>query len=249
MSLYTRLVRPLLFQVDSERAHNLSIRIGEWAGHAEPVRAMLARHYAFNDPRLASDVCGLHFANPLGLAAGYDKNGRALSGLAALGFGFLEVGSVSADPSTGNPGPRLWRLPSERAVVVNYGLPNEGAPRVAERMAATHLEVPVGLNIVKTNNRRADPDEEIIDDYLRSVRLLKDSGEYLVLNLSCPNTETGCNFFAEPKHIAWLLQTLADEDIARPLFLKVSPLGGVEAIEPRRCLDVRVDVQPPPKII
>ena len=96
-------------------------------------------------------MAGLRFASPLGLAAGFDKSARAVPALAALGFGHVEIGSVSADPSAGNPRPRLFRLPDERAIVVHYGVPNDGAARVAERLARGGAAVPVGINVVSTN--------------------------------------------------------------------------------------------------
>jgi dihydroorotate dehydrogenase len=170
------------------------------------------------------------FPEPAG-AAGYDKNGRTVEAMSDLGFGFVEVGSVSAYPSDGNPRPRLFRVPADRAIVVNYGLPNEGAEAVASRLAAKRIPVPLGVNIVKTNRLRPEGEEEILGDYCRSVSVLKDSGDYLVLNLSCPNTETRSDYFADPKHLVRLFERLTDLNISCPVFLKVSPLGGVPAIE------------------
>jgi dihydroorotate dehydrogenase (fumarate)/dihydroorotate dehydrogenase len=176
----------------------------------------------------------MDFANPVGLAAGFDKSGTAIRALAGLGFGFVEIGSISAEPSAGNPKPRLFRLPADRATVVHYGLPNDGAVAVAARLAGVRLPVPLGINLVKSNlgiDAPPDSDEAIIDDYVRSARLLAPRADYLTLNLSCPNTETGRNFFEEKARIARCLAALSDVGIACPVFLKVSPLGGVGAIE------------------
>ena len=234
MGLYTRIVRPILFRLDAERAHNGAIRAGHWIGAVAPARAVLRGLCRVRDPRLETEVCGLGFSNPIGLAAGFDKNGQTVAALAALGFGHVEIGSVSADPSLGNPRPRLWRLPEDRAILVHYGLPNEGAERVAARLRARRPPIPLGINIVKTNrglHAPPDPDEAIVDDYVRSVRLLKDLADYLTLNLSCPNTEMGRDFFADRCNTARLLEALAGLDIRCPVFLKVAPLGGVAAIE------------------
>jgi len=234
MTLYKTLMRPLLFRLDAEWCHDRAMDACALAGSLPPVRAALAAACRFADPMLETEVCGLKLSNPIGLAAGFDKNGRALRGLAAMGFGHLELGSVSADPSDGNPKPRLWRLADEGAIVVHYGLPNEGAQAVAERLAPVTLPVPLGINIVKTNrgvDAPPDSDDEIIDDYVRSVRALKDSGDYLTLNLSCPNTEMGRSFFAERGNTARLLSAIGELDVRCPVFLKVSPLAGVEAIE------------------
>jgi dihydroorotate dehydrogenase (fumarate)/dihydroorotate dehydrogenase len=194
----------------------------------------MARWYTFTDQRLVSEVCGIRFSNPVGLAAGYDKSGRAARMMAALGFGFVEIGSVSAEPSDGNPRPRLWRLPVDRAICVHYGLPNDGAEAVAERLAGTKLPVPLGINVVKTNRGiDAPPESEaaVFDDYMRSVSLLKDSGDYFCLNLSCPNTECGRDFFSIPGRLAQLLTMLGEIQVPCPILLKVSPVGGVGAIE------------------
>ena len=156
MSFYASIVRPLAFRFDAERAHHLALAAGAWL---RPLAGPLARFTAVSDVRLESTVAGLRFPTPLGLAAGFDKSGTAVDMLAALGFGFVEVGSVSIDPSLGNPRPRLFRLPQDRAIVVHYGLPNDGAPAVAARLARKRLPVPLGINIVKTNRGLDGPTE------------------------------------------------------------------------------------------
>ena len=234
MAIYEKVVRPLLFRCDAEWIHDRAIGFCRLAGSIGPLRALTARCYKFSDERLASEVAGIRFPNPIGLAAGYDKSGKAVAMMSALGFGFVEIGSVSADPSDGNPRPRLWRLPADRAVCVHYGLPNDGADAVARRLAAKKFPVPLGINIVKTNRGAgapADCDDAILDDYVRSVSLLKNSGDYLCLNLSCPNTEMGRDFFSIPGKLGRLLSMLSELEIRCPVFLKVSPVGGVAAIE------------------
>lgn len=234
MRFYARVVRPILFRFDPEWIHDRAIAGAEFAGRLAPVRKVLAWRCAFRDPTLETTVCGLRFANPLGLAAGFDKSGRAVRALACLGFGHLEIGSVSADPSSGNPKPRLWRLPPDRGILVHFGLPNEGAEAVARRLDGAELPVPLGVNIVKTNrglHAPPEPDDKIILDYVRSVRALEDRAAYLSLNLSCPNTENGRDFFADRANLARLLDALRELDIRCPVFLKISPLGGVRAIE------------------
>lgn len=234
MSAYGRLLRPLLFRCDPERVHDRAILLGRLAGAVAPVRWLLAGIWGFSDPRLETEVCGIRCRNPLGLAAGFDKNGWTAEAMGAIGFGHVEIGSISAAFSAGNPKPRLFRLPEDRAIVVHYGLPNDGADAIAERLRRRRGRVPLGINIVKTNRGMgapADAADEILADYLHSVRLLQDRGEYLNLNLSCPNTETGRNFFAEEGNTELLMGALEELEIGRPVFLKVSPLGGVRAIE------------------
>lgn len=233
-TMYSSLIRPLLFRCNAETVHNGAVRLSEVVGSVPPLRAAITRWYAVADERLRSEVAGISFPNPIGLAAGYDKSGKAIRMMAALGFGFLEIGSVSADPSEGNPRPRLWRLPLDHAICVHYGLPNEGVEAIARRLAGERFPVPLGINIVKTNrgvDAPLDCENAVLEDYVRSVSKLKNKADYLNLNLSCPNTEMGRDFFAVPGNIARLLTALGKLDIACPLFLKVSPVGGIAAIE------------------
>jgi dihydroorotate dehydrogenase len=229
MGVYPDLVRPLLFRADPERAHDLAVRASELASGSRLVcRAVAARRPAA-DPRLAVAAAGLRFATPLGLAAGFDKSARAVPLLSALGFGHVEVGSISASPSDGNPRPRLFRLVDERAIVVHYGVPNDGAARVAERLAAPRPAVPLGINVVSTNRgaaSAAESDEAVIGDYVESVSRLQELGDYVCLNLSCPNTRDGVGFFADRRRLRTLLDRLGEAGVRRPLFIKVAPFAG-----------------------
>ena len=231
MAFYDHVIRPLAFRFDAERMHNTSLRLLSWMGRSAFLRERYQRRYRVTNPRLRCQLCGLSFANPIGLAAGYDKNGAAISGLESLGFGFLEIGSVSADPSPGNPKPRLFRLPDQRAIIVNYGLPNIGAEAVVSRLSQIQRHVPLGINLVNTNRCRIESDGTVLEDFQRAVRMTMDAADYLVLNLSCPNTESGREFFEDRRYVVRLLEILNAEPLRVPLFLKVSPLGGVAAIE------------------
>jgi dihydroorotate dehydrogenase (fumarate)/dihydroorotate dehydrogenase len=154
--------------------------------------------------------------------------------LSSLGFGHVEIGSVSAQPSGGNPRPRLFRLPSDRAIVVYYGVPNDGADRVADRLGRPPHPVPVGVNVVNTNrgvDAPPDPDDTVIADYVYAVRTLQDRADYLCLNLSCPNTHDGPAFFHDAHRLRTLLTALADAGVDKPLFLKVAPFSDVDALE------------------
>lgn len=231
MGFYTTLVRPLVFRLDPERAHRLALRAGAMSGFAAPLLRKVAE---VRDPRLATRIAGINFENPIGLSAGFDKSGEAIAALAGLGFGFIEIGSVSADPSDGNRRPRLFRLPDDRAIVVAYGVPNDGARAVAARVAHVGLPVPLGINIVKTNRGPGAPPEsaeQIISEYVEAARLLEPHADYLMFNLSCPNTEDGRDFFADRRHLEASLVALGETGLTKPVFLKVSPLGGVPMIE------------------
>jgi dihydroorotate dehydrogenase (fumarate)/dihydroorotate dehydrogenase len=194
----------------------------------------MRRAYRVDDARLHVEAGGVTFSNPIGLAAGYDKNGRAIRVMESLGFGHVEIGSISADFSAGNPKPRLWRLPEDRGICVHYGLPNDGAEAVARRLAGLKRTLPLGINLVKTNrgiDAAAEPEEAVVEDYVRSTRLLQHEADYLSLNLSCPNTEVGRDHFCEVIQVERLLRAVGQVPICRPVFLKVSPRGGVAAIE------------------
>jgi dihydroorotate dehydrogenase len=231
MTIYSALVRPLAFRLDPETAHHLAIAAGARLGWTAGAMQAATR---VNDARLATDVAGLHFPNPIGLAAGFDKSGSTISALAGLGFGSIEIGSVSIDPSAGNPKPRLWRLPDDEAIVVHYGLPNDGAEAIAKRLTRTRLPVPLGINLLVTNRGAGapplDPDQ-IIGEYVASAQAMAPHADYLMLNLSCPNTVDGRDFFADAGHLNACLTALGETRLRLPIFLKVSPLGGIEAIE------------------
>ncbi|MDQ2082211.1 quinone-dependent dihydroorotate dehydrogenase [Xanthobacteraceae bacterium Astr-EGSB] len=230
MRAYRGIARPLIFTLDAETAHGLVIRCLQGAAFLAPA---IGRLFAVDDPLLETTVAGLRFRNPIGLAAGFDKNGAAVPMLAALGFGSVEIGSISRDPSAGNPRPRLFRLPDDHAIVVNYGLPNEGAAAVATRLARMRVSIPLGINIVKTNRPGAscETKDGIIAEYADAAITLAPYADYLMFNLSCPNTEDGGDFFADRGCLDALLQALDGLGLGVPVFLKASPRGGIAAIE------------------
>lgn len=234
MNLYRPLLRPLLFRADAETAHGLAIRAAELASSSPWLCSRVARRHTQRSERLAVQVAGLRFRTPLGLAAGFDKSARAVPLLAALGFGHVEVGSISAEASAGNARPRLFRIPRDRGIVVNYGLPNDGADQVARRLDGLRACAPLGINIVSTNRRpsaASEPDEAVIGDYLQSVRRLQPVADYLCLNLSCPNTREGRGFFHAPARLERLLHELDALAITKPLFLKVAPFPSLAELE------------------
>jgi len=173
-----------------------------------------------DDPRLAVDALGLHFAHPVGLAAGFDKNATAYEALAALGFGFVEVGTVTGQAQPGNPKPRLFRLPADRALINRMGFNNLGANAVAERLTQRR-SVPLGVNIGKT---KLVSEQDAASDYVHSTRLLGPLADYLVVNVSSPNTPG--------------LRNLQTVELLRPLLAAVK--AELARISPRRPLLVKI---------
>ena len=203
-----RLLRPLLFRLDAEAAHGAGMRAAR-LGQRVPgvVRAL----FPLADARLAQSAWGLAFASPVGLAAGFDKNAALVPFWASLGLGFAEVGSVTARPSVGNPTPRAFRLPADRALVNRMGLNNEGAGAVAARLASTPRPpgFVLGVNVAKTHDPALLGDAGI-EDFRQSVRALAPHADYLALNVSCPNTAEG-KTFETPDALDALLSAVAEE--------------------------------------
>ncbi|HWK25465.1 MAG TPA: quinone-dependent dihydroorotate dehydrogenase [Solirubrobacter sp.] len=221
MRVYETALRPLLFRLDAERAHELALRGAALGGRSEVVRRAAARAFTYRHPALETSLAGIPLANPLGLAAGFDKNGRAVRMLGTLGFGHVEIGSVSADPSDGNPKPRLFRIPDDEGIVVAYGVPNDGARAVYERLDGPR-RVPLGVNLVKTNDpARPANGPEVYEDYAASLARLQDRADYVALNLSCPNSAADKDFFDELPRLDALLTRLGGCRV--PLFLKLKP--------------------------
>jgi dihydroorotate dehydrogenase len=180
-----RVLRRLLFLVPAERIHTwvfFALRAATAGGWSRP---LLHRLLAPRDPALAVTVFGVRFPGPLGLAAGFDKDGTGLTAWGALGFGFAEVGTVTAHAQSGNPRPRLFRLPEDRALLNRMGFNNHGAAELAPRLGPRHHDVPIGVNIGKT---KLTPPERAADDYRASARLVGPLADFVVVNVSSPNT-------------------------------------------------------------
>ena len=218
-------LRPFLFKIDPEKAHALSLYFFRLFGFI-PFRNILFRE--FNSPNQEVRAFGLIFKNPVGLAAGYDKDGLAWRGLAALGFGHVEIGTVTPHPQPGNPSPRLFRLPDERALINRLGFPSRGAAFVAKQLVAQRPSgIIVGVNIGKN---QATPLEASTSDYLVLMRQFAPQVDYLAINVSSPNT-VGLRRLQGKKALLDLLTTLEEErqsmiqQIGRrtPILVKIAP--------------------------
>jgi dihydroorotate dehydrogenase len=180
-----RALRRVLFLVAPERIHTWVFALLRAVTSPAPLRRALARRLAPADPVLASTVFGVRFPGPLGLAAGFDKDGRGLHTWGALGFGFAEVGTVTAQAQPGNPPPRMFRLPDDRGLLNRMGFNNDGAAALATRLTRPTADVPIGVNIGKT---KATPAENAVEDYAQSALLVGPLAAFLVVNVSSPNT-------------------------------------------------------------
>ncbi|WP_248518103.1 quinone-dependent dihydroorotate dehydrogenase [Salinarchaeum laminariae] len=231
------LAKPLLFRLPAETAHHV-VYSGLGAVQGTPIEGLLGRRYQVEDDRLGVDAFGCSFPTPVGVAAGFDKNAKIPRALAALGFGHVEVGGVTAEAQEGNPRPRLFRLPEDRALINRMGFNNEGADAIGRRLDETTLpDVPVGVNVGKS---KSTPVSEAPDDYAYTYEAVADAGDYFVVNVSSPNTP-GLRELQDRGPLVDILSRLKDEG-ASPLLVKLSPdlseAATADALEVVRELDL-----------
>jgi dihydroorotate dehydrogenase len=230
--LYQNVLKPALFRLDAEHAHELAVANLARLGRVRPLCAAVARVHQLEPARYRPVEClGLKFPNAIGLAAGFDKNGLAWPAAAALGFGHVEIGTVTLHAQPGNPRPRAFRYPAEQAVINRMGFNNDGAAALAARLATRpgpgRRAIPLGINLGKS---KVTPLDQATEDYVGSFRLLAEHADYLVVNVSSPNTPG----LRELQDAAWLrplLAALVAENSGRvaagrprrPLLLKIAP--------------------------
>lgn len=220
MSLYASILRPLLFQMDPERAHNLALKA---------IASGFAKAPRYDAASLATTHFGVRFPNPIGLAAGFDKNGIAIDHWKNLGFGFVEVGTVTRHAQPGNPKPRMFRIPEAKAVINRLGFNNEGADALAERLGKGSPGIPVGINLGKSKVTEL---ADAADDYAYSFSRLRELGDYFVVNVSSPNTP-GLRELQEKGPLSKILWRLKEIDSTKPMFVKIAPdltLGEIDDV-------------------
>ena len=231
-SWYERLVRPLLFQMEPETAHHFALGLLRAAPRVPGALAFLR---SFAPPPQPRTLFGLQFRNSIGLAAGFDKNGVAIPAWEALGFGFVEIGTVTAKPQPGNPRPRIFRYPEQEALINRLGFNNDGADVIAKRLqhlreSALAPSIPIGVNLGKS---KVTPLEEAATDYLYSFRRLAPVADYIVLNVSSPNTQ-GLRTLQEHDALVGLLRIITNANAEltspKPLLLKIAPDLSEEAL-------------------
>lgn len=230
MDFYRKIIFPLLARMDAERAHDRTLELLEWIQRYSIGRSLLGR-IAGDVPHEPVAAFGLSFPNMLGIAAGFDKDARVFPGLASLGFGHIEVGTLTPLPQPGNPRPRVFRLPNDRAIVNRMGFPNEGVQAAAKRLRAMKGAVGSALLGVSIGKQRETALADAAADYAEVMKAVYDVADYLAVNVSSPNTP-GLRELQHRAYLEQLLATLEEENqalatarqsVTRPMLLKISP--------------------------
>jgi len=216
------LIRKIFFTVDAETIHHWVMRRLQFAYNTAPLRTMMKSMFTVKKKSLERNLWGLTFPNPVGLAAGFDKDAKATDALACLGFGFIEIGTVTPRPQPGNPKPRMFRLPADKALINRMGFNNEGATAAAQRLKSRKEHIIIGGNIGKNKDTA---NEQAGDDYEKCFHELYDVVDYFVVNVSSPNTP-GLRALQDKEPLTQLLNRLQDinrKKQNKPLLLKIAP--------------------------
>lgn len=221
--MYHWLIKPLLFRLSAETAHRFTVRLLKFIFRLPFLPTMMRSYYKFEHQTLEKKLFGLTFKNPIGLAAGLDKNAEMIDELASLGFGFIEIGTLTPKPQDGNPKPRLFRLPADAGLINRMGFNNEGVEEAIKRLRKRKSKVIVGGNIGKN---KLTPNEQATDDYVACFEALFDWVDYFVVNVSSPNTPN-LRALQEREPLENLLNTLQKRNHAlptpKPILLKIAP--------------------------
>lgn len=236
--LYKWLIRPVLFRIDPEEAHNRAVRSGKILGSSGSSRWLIKKMFCFEHDSLQQKIWGVRFKNPIGLSAGFDKDAELINILPAVGFGYLQVGSVTARPYGGNEPPRLRRLVEKKSILVNYGLKNIGVDRIIEKIKrGRNIEVPFSVSVAKTNSKKTVDEGRGIEDYYECLSKLAAGGigDMYTINISCPNAFGG-EPFTEPDKLDRLLNRIRKVKFNKPMLVKMPVDFGWD--EFRQLLDV-----------
>ena len=221
--MYKFFIRPLFFRIDAERVHHLVFGALRVTGKIPGVKSLMKMLFTYNDHKLERHLLGLVFQNPVGLAAGLDKDAKVTDELSAFGFGFIEIGTLTPKPQPGNDKPRLFRLPKDQALINRMGFNNGGVVEAAELLKKRKSKVIIGGNIGKN---KITPNENALDDYAYCVEVLHPYVDYFVVNVSSPNTP-GLRELQEKEPLRKLLSDVkiltASKDKAKPVLLKIAP--------------------------
>lgn len=221
--MYKFFLKPILFCFNPETAHNILFSFLSFLRHVPFARAIIRSIYKRQSPKLQKDLFGLTFPNPVGLAGGLDKNGEYYNDMANFGFGFVEIGSLTPRPQDGNPKPRCFRVPSDKAIINRFGINNKGVKNAVEHLKKVRPEVIVAANISKNTS---SINEDAAKDYEQAFGLMYDFVDMFVVNVSCPNV-VGLTSLQDISFLSDIIDKLLDlrmfYDTYRPVLLKVSP--------------------------
>ena len=221
--MYKHFLKPLLFCFNPETAHNILFKTLAIIRHIPFSRQIIRSIYHRETPNLEKEVFGIKFPNPVGLAGGLDKNGEFYNDMANFGFGFVEIGSLTPKPQDGNPKPRCWRIPKDKAIINRFGINNKGVKNAVEHLKKVRPQVIVAANISKNTS---SINEDAAKDYETSFALLYDFVDMFVINVSCPNV-VGLTALQDISFLSDIVDRLLDlrmyYDEYRPILLKVSP--------------------------
>lgn len=223
--MYKTIIKPILFQFSPEKAHHITMGLFRFALSMPFAKAITKKMFAVEAVTLERKIMGLTFKNPVGLAAGFDKDGKYYHSMAHLGFGFIEIGTVTPKPQDGNPKPRLFRLPADEALINRMGFNNEGAMILAQRLATQGKpqQCILGINIGKN---KTTPNEEAVNDYIYCFETLFEYADYFVVNVSSPNTPD-LRALQDKAPLLELLSTLQSlnqqKPSPKPILLKIAP--------------------------
>ena len=221
--MYKHILKPILFCFNPERAHNILFSLLSFLRHVPFARTIIRAIYKKDVPSQAKEVFGISFPNPVGLAGGLDKNGEFYNDMANFGFGFVEIGSLTPKPQDGNPKPRCWRVPGDKAIINRFGINNKGVKNAVEHLKKERPEVIVAANISKNTS---SINEEAAKDYETAFGLLYDFVDMFVVNISCPNV-VGLTALQDISFLSEIVDRLLSlrmyYDEYRPILLKVSP--------------------------
>ena len=220
---YQNLIKPILFKIDPELVHVHMVRVGQLCGQINIAKQLLQTTYAYKDPMLTQKIAGITFANPIGLAAGFDYEARLTQVLASIGFGFGTVGTITNVAYQGNSRPMLGRLPKSLSLMVNKGFKNEGAKTVVQKLSHLHFPYPVGISVGRTNSLQLKTQKQSITDITSAFRLFEQSNikhAYYELNISCPNLLGHITFYP-PKNLRKLLTEIKKLQLTKPVFIKM----------------------------
>lgn len=221
--MYKHLLKPILFRFNPETAHNLLFSFLAFLRHVPFAGSIIRAIYKKESPKLEREVFGINFPNPVGLAGGLDKNGEFYNDMANFGFGFVEIGSLTPLPQDGNPKPRCFRVPGDKAIINRFGINNKGVKNAVEHLKKNRPEVIVAANISKNTT---SINEDAAKDYEKAFGLLYDFVDMFVVNVSCPNV-VGLTALQDISFLSEIVDKLLDLrmyfDNYRPILLKVSP--------------------------